>query len=168
MANFFSTGQVCTNGTRVFVPHSLKVSFEERLLEKMQYIRAGDLMDLSTNFGPLVSRVHHEKVIGYIKHGIETDKAELLYGGLEDAPHPPGGGSGFWIKPTIFTDCKDEMKIVQEEIFGPVMTILYYDTLEEAISRANTTSLGLAAGVFTRNLDLAHTTIGRLEAGITW
>ena len=168
MANFFSTGQICTNGTRVFVPHALKKSFEGRLVEKMQYVRPGDLMDLNTNFGPLVSKVHHEKVMGYVRHGIETDKATLLYGGLEAASPPQGGEHGFWMKPTIFTDCKDNMKIVQEEIFGPVMTILYYDKLEEAIIRANTTTLGLAAGVFAKNIGLAQKVVGRLEAGITW
>ena len=168
MANFFSTGQVCTNGTRVFVPKSLRPSFEKRLLEKMKYVRMGDLMDLDTNFGPLVSKVHFDKVMGYVKHGIERDKATLLYGGLEPPSYPKGGENGFWMQPTIFTDCDDNMKIVQEEIFGPVMTILSYETIEEVIVRANATSLGLAAGVFTKNINLAHNIIDQLQAGITW
>ncbi len=81
LANFFSTGQVFTNGTRVFVPKQLKSAFEKALLQKMQYIRAGDVWDPNTNFGPLVSKAHYSKVISYIKHGIEIDKAKLLHGG---------------------------------------------------------------------------------------
>lgn len=168
MANFFSSGQVCTNGTRVFVPSQKKQQFEKRLLEKMEYIRPGDLMDPNTNFGPLVSEVQYQKVLGYIKYGIERDGAKLLYGGPEKPESIKGMESGYWIKPTIFTDCNDSMKIVQEEMFGPVLTILTYDSIDEAISRANATPLGLAAGVFTKDLNMAHKVIARLEAGITW
>ncbi|KAI9934407.1 hypothetical protein ASPWEDRAFT_117870 [Aspergillus wentii DTO 134E9] len=168
MANFYSTGQVCTNGTRVFVPASWKVAFEKRLLTKMQYIRPGPLFDEATNMGPLSSAIHHEKVTSYIKHGIETDKATLLYGGLGKPQVPKDLEAGFWVRPTVFTDCTDSMRIVKEEIFGPVMSILYYETVEEAVRRANTTELGLAAGVFTKDLNQAHRIIDQLEAGITW
>ncbi|KAL9602790.1 MAG: hypothetical protein Q9219_001633 [cf. Caloplaca sp. 3 TL-2023] len=168
MANFFSTGQVCTNGTRVFVPAQMKRHFEDRLLEKMEHIRPGDLMDPSTNFGPLVSEVHYQKVLGYIKYGIEQDHAKLLCGGPEKPENIKGMESGYWMKPTVFTDCNDSMKIVREEIFGPVLMILTYDSVDEAISRANATPLGLAAGVFTTDLNLAHKVVARLEAGITW
>ncbi|KAF2644963.1 betaine aldehyde dehydrogenase [Massarina eburnea CBS 473.64] len=173
MANFFSTGQVCTNGTRVFIPSSIKEEFEKKLLEKVQHIRPGDLFDLNTNFGPLVSKPHYEKVKSYIKHGIETDKAKLLCGGTEKpswlASHPNKAYSnGYWVQPTIFTNCTDNMKIVREEIFGPVLTLLTYDTVDEVVARANDTPLGLAAGVFTKDLNLAHQVIGKLEAGITW
>jgi len=168
MANFFSTGQVCTNGTRVFVHADQKEDFESRLQQKMSYIRPGDLMDPNTNFGPLVSKAHYDKVIGYIRHGIEIDKAKLLCGGSEKPEAIKGLEDGYWVKPTVFTDCVDSMKIVQEEIFGPVMTILTYKTVDEAIERANATRLGLAAGVFTRDLNMAHKVIARLEAGITW
>lgn len=173
MANFFSTGQVCTNGTRVFVPSSIKSQFEKRLVEKMRYIRAGDVMDENTNFGPLVSKPHYEKVQKYIKHGIENDKARLLCGGPEAPSWLQNFGNkeyknGFWVQPTVFTDCTDSMTIVQEEIFGPVMSILSYEIVDEAVQRANATKLGLAAGVFTKDLNLAHQVISRLEAGITW
>lgn len=168
MANFYSTGQVCTNGTRVFVPSSMKAAFEKRLLEKMQYIRPGPLFDEATNMGPLSSGVHMEKVASYIRHGIETDKATLLYGGLGKPQVPKDLESGYWVRPTVFTDCTDDMRIVKEEIFGPVMSILSYETVEEAVKRANTTELGLAAGVFTKDLNLAHRVIDQLQAGITW
>ena len=168
MANFFSTGQVCTNGTRVFIHENQKQSFESKLLLKMNFIRPGDLMDPNTNFGPLVSQLHYDKVVSYIRYGVEKDKARLIYGGPEKPEVVTGFEHGFWIKPTVFTDCTDSMKIVQEEIFGPVMTILSYQTIDEAVERANANPLGLAAGVFTRDLNLAHKVIAKLEAGITW
>lgn len=169
MANFFSTGQVCTNGTRVFIPKSMKPAFESLLLEKIKLVRPGDLMDPNTNFGPLVSKVHHEKVLKYINHGINTDKATLLCGGTsKPASLPSSLQNGLWIQPTIFTNCTDTMKIVKEEIFGPVMSILTYDTIDEAITRANDTELGLAAGVFGKDINACHSVIARLEAGITW
>ena len=169
MANFFSTGQVCTNGTRVFVPRKMRGGFERMLLERVEDVRVGDLMDERTNFGPLVSQVHYEKVVGYIRHGIEVDKAQLLCGGLgKPMGVPEKLKDGYWVRPTVFTDCRDDMKIVQEEIFGPVMSILYYDTLDEAVQRANNTDMGLAAGVFGTNIDQCHDVVRRLEAGITW
>ena len=169
MANFFSTGQVCTNGTRAFIPAAMKNAFEQKLLEKMQYIRLGNLLDMATNFGPLVSQMHYEKVIGYIDHGINLDKAKLLYGGTKK----PEGlaknlSNGYWVRPTIFTDCTDSMKIIREEIFGPVLSVLTYKSVEEAVQRANKTDLGLAAGVFGRDLNMAHKVVSKLEAGITW
>ena len=168
MANFFSTGQICTNGTRAFIPKEMKAAFEKRLLEKMEYIRPWDLMDPRTNFGPLVSEIHYNKVIDYIKHGIEIDKAKLLFGGPEKPNTPKGLEDGFWVKPTVFTDCTDSMKIIQEEIFGPVLGILTYDSIDEAITRANATPMGLAAGVFTKDLNMAHKVVAKLQAGITW
>ncbi|KAL3470453.1 aldehyde dehydrogenase domain-containing protein [Aspergillus californicus] len=168
MANFYSTGQVCTNGTRVFIPKSMKKEFETRLLQKMQFVRAGPLFDPNTNFGPLSSATHQEKVTAYIRDGIEKDKATLLYGGVGKPSLPKNLEAGFWVRPTIFTDCTDDMRIVKEEIFGPVMSILTYDTVEEAVKRANATELGLAAGVFTKDFNSAHRIIDQLEAGITW
>ncbi|KAF2133112.1 betaine aldehyde dehydrogenase [Dothidotthia symphoricarpi CBS 119687] len=173
MANFFSTGQVCTNGTRVFVPSAMKSEFEKRLLEKMAHIRPGNLHDPATNFGPLVSKAHYDKVISCINHGIKSDKATLLCGGPETpawlASHTDKSyQNGYWVQPTVFTDCTDDMKIVQDEIFGPVMSILAYDSVDEVVRRANATDVGLAAGVFTNDLNLAHKVIAKLEAGITW
>ncbi|KAI1170660.1 betaine aldehyde dehydrogenase [Nemania sp. FL0916] len=169
MANFFSSGQVCTNGTRVFVPRSMKKDFEKSLLEKISFVRAGDLFDMTTNFGPLSSKAHYTKVIEYIRRGIEVDKATLLCGGLKQPANLPSNlRQGYWVEPTVFTDCEDSMAIVREEIFGPVMAILTYDTIDEAVQRANATELGLAAGVVGRDIDQCHLVISRLEVGITW
>ncbi|KAK2629255.1 hypothetical protein QTJ16_000075 [Diplocarpon rosae] len=169
MANFYSTGQVCTNGTRVFVPRTLKAAFEKRLLEKVAYIRSLAPLDPNSNFGPLVSESHYKKVLGYIQHGIESDKATLLCGGLAKPRSIPAGyEDGFWVQPTVFTDCTDDMKITREEIFGPVLCILSYDSVDEVVARANATPMGLAAGVFGRDLNTCHDVISRIEAGITW
>jgi betaine-aldehyde dehydrogenase len=169
MASLYSTGQVCTNGTRVFVPCSMKTAFERRLAEKMRFVRHGNIMDPTTNFGPLVSETHHQKVTRYIMHGIKVDKATLLAGGPGTPENiPKGCENGFWIRPTVFTDCNDNMLITREEIFGPVMCILTYNTVPEVITRANSSPLGLAAGIFTRDLNAAHKVISQLEAGITW
>jgi betaine-aldehyde dehydrogenase len=169
MANFFSTGQVCTNGTRVFVHKTMKSAFEKRLVEKMEYIRVLDPMDPNCNFGPLVSDIHYRKVLSYISHGVDVDKAKLLFGG-PDMPSkiPLGYENGFWVQPTVFTDCTDSMEITTEEIFGPVLCILTYDTVDEVVARANNTKLGLAAGVFGKDMNKCHEVIGKLEAGITW
>jgi betaine-aldehyde dehydrogenase len=169
MANFFSSGQVCTNGTRVFVPESLLPQFEKTLLDKMQHIRPGDPLDTSVNFGPLVSKPHHAKVISYIQHGLDSDDAKLLVGG----PSPPSSlpnsvRHGYWVQPTVFTQCRDDMKISTDEIFGPVMCILPYRTVDEVIARANNTAMGLAAGVFTNDVNRAAAITQRLQAGIVW
>ncbi|MCJ1438611.1 hypothetical protein MMC27_008001 [Xylographa pallens] len=169
MANFFSTGQVCTSGTRVFVPAHLQAAFEARLLAKMPRIRIGAPLDPRTNIGPLVSRAHHAKVLAYIQHGLAVDGAELLCGGVDPpAGVPPGCEDGYWVQPTVFRNCRDEMRIVREEIFGPVMCILPYGSVAEAVRRANASPLGLAAGVFTRDVNRAHAVVAQLQAGIAW
>lgn len=165
MANFYSSGQVCTNGTRVFVPARLKAAFEEKVLARVERIRPGDLFAESTNFGPLVSFPHRENVLRYIETG-KQEGARLLCGG--EVLKGKGFDHGAWVAPTIFTDCDDQMTIVREEIFGPVMSILSYDDEEEAVRRANATEYGLAAGVVTPDLNRAHRLIHRLEAGICW
>ena len=165
MANFYSSGQVCTNGTRVFVPRALLASFEGKLLERVKRIRIGDPLDEATNFGPLVSLAHLEKVMGYIDSGL-AEGARLLIGGqrLEDGELDQGA----YVAPTVFTDCTDCMRITREEIFGPVMSLLAYDSEDEVIQRANATDYGLAAGVVTCDVNRAHRLIHQLEAGICW
>lgn len=165
MANFYSSGQVCTNGTRVFVPNALKSQFEQAIKARVSKIAIGDPMNENTTLGPLVSFAHKDKVEGYIQAGID-EGARLLCGGLStlDATFD----NGAYVAPTVFTDCTDEMTIVQEEIFGPVMSILGYDSLDKAVQRANATHYGLAAGVVTQELNTAHSVIAKLQAGICW
>lgn len=165
MANFFSSGQVCTNGTRVFVPQALKTDFEAKVVERVKRIKLGDPLAAETNFGPLVSTPHMEKVLGYIAQG-QTEGARLLTGGERVTQGELAKGN--FVAPTVFTDCRDDMAIAREEIFGPVMSILAYADEDEVVRRANDTEYGLAAGVVTRDLARAHRMIHRLEAGICW
>jgi betaine-aldehyde dehydrogenase len=165
MANFFSSGQVCTNGTRVFVPQALKADFEAKVVERVQRIKLGDPLAAETNFGPLVSTPHMEKVLGYIAQG-QAEGARLLTGGERVTQGELARGN--FVAPTVFTDCRDDMAIAREEIFGPVMSILAYADEDEVVRRANDTEYGLAAGVVTRDLARAHRMIHRLEAGICW
>ncbi|WP_278442912.1 betaine-aldehyde dehydrogenase [Pseudomonas oryzihabitans] len=165
MANFFSSGQVCTNGTRVFVPQALKADFEAKVVERVKRIKLGDPLAAETNFGPLVSTSHMEKVLGYIAQG-QAEGARLLTGGERVTQGELAKGN--FVAPTVFTDCRDDMAIAREEIFGPVMSILAYADEDEVVRRANDTEYGLAAGVVTRDLARAHRMIHRLEAGICW
>ncbi|MCD4866813.1 betaine-aldehyde dehydrogenase [Pseudomonas sp. PLB05] len=165
MANFFSSGQVCTNGTRVFVPQALKADFEAKVVERVKRIKLGDPLAAETNFGPLVSTPHMEKVLGYIAQG-QAEGARLLTGGERVTQGELAKGN--FVAPTVFTDCRDDMIIAREEIFGPVMSILAYADEDEVVRRANDTEYGLAAGVVTRDLARAHRMIHRLEAGICW
>ncbi|MYL24299.1 betaine-aldehyde dehydrogenase [Halomonas alkaliantarctica] len=165
MANFYSSGQICTNGTRVFVEASVKEAFEAKIKARVERIQAGDPMDPAVNFGPLVSFEHQEKVLAYIALGKE-EGARVLVGGDEwNSGHYANGA---WAAPTVFTDCRDDMRIVREEIFGPVMSVLAFDDEAEVIRRANDTPYGLAAGVFSESLNRAHRVIHQLEAGICW
>ncbi|AHY57714.1 betaine-aldehyde dehydrogenase [Stenotrophomonas rhizophila] len=165
MANYYSAGQVCTNGTRVFVPQALLTDFEQALSERIARIRIGDPLNEDTNFGPLVSAAHMQRVLDHIASG-KTEGARLVCGGerLTDGAF----GKGCYVAPTLFSDCRDDMRIVREEIFGPVLSLLAYQTEEEAVRRANATEYGLAAGVVSSDLSRAHRLIHQLEAGICW
>lgn len=165
LGNFYSTGQICSNGTRVFVQSGIKDRFIERLVERTRAIRIGDPLDPDTQMGPLVSEAQREKVLGYVETG-RSEGATLDYGGGV----PTGGAfdAGAYVEPTIFSDVTDDMTIAREEIFGPVMSVLAFETEEEGITRANGTQFGLAAGVFTRDLTRGHRVAGQLQAGICW
>ena len=165
MANFYSSGQVCTNGTRVFVHRSQATEFEQKIDERVKRIRMGDPQDANTNFGPLASFAHMDKVLNYIELG-KKEGARLLIGGTRATEGTLAKGN--YVQATVFTDCTDNMTIVREEIFGPVMSILAYDDEDEVIRRANNTEYGLAAGVMTQDLNRAHRVIHQLQAGICW
>ena len=165
MANFYSSGQVCTNGTRVFVPEVLKERFEQEILTRVARIKVGDPLDPQTNFGPMVSFPHMDNVLRYIEQG-KVEGARVLAGG---GRYTEGAcAAGAYVMPTVFTDCQDHMQIVQEEIFGPVMSILSYATEAEVVERANSSIYGLAAGVVTPDLNTAHRIIHQMQAGICW
>lgn len=165
LANFYSSGQVCSNGTRVFVHSKIKAAFLEQLLERVGKMRIGDPMDPATQVGALVSEQHMQKVLGYIARG-RAEGARLRIGGNRVVSG--GLGKGYFVAPAVFDQCHDDMAIVREEIFGPVMSVLEFDDEAEVIQRANATEFGLAAGVFTNDLTRAHRVIAKLEAGTCW
>lgn len=158
LGNFYSSGQVCSNGTRVFVHRSIREAFLTRLVERLQGAVMGDPLDEDTNFGPMVSEGQIGIVEGYVAKGI-AEGARLVCGGKRLKQ------DGFWMPPTVFADVTDDMTIAREEIFGPVMCVLDFDDEAEVLARANATEYGLAAGVFTRDLARAHRMVAGFEAG---
>jgi betaine-aldehyde dehydrogenase len=165
LANFYSSGQVCSNGTRVFVHRSIKTAFLERLVRRVNAMRIGDPMDPQTQVGALISEQHMHKVLSYIERG-RSEGARLLTGGSRVISGALA--RGFFVAPTVFDNCRDDMAIVREEIFGPVMSVLDFEDEHEVIERANATEFGLAAGVFTNDLTRAHRVIAQLQAGTCW
>jgi betaine-aldehyde dehydrogenase len=164
-ANFYSSGQICSNGTRVFVQNGIKETFLARLAERTAKARLGDPMDETIDTGPLVSRAQYDKVMGYIATG-KKEGARLVCGGTgADVAGLPGG---LFVTPTVFADVADHMAIAREEIFGPVMCVLDFENEDEAVARANATEFGLAAGVFTRDLARGHRVVASLNAGTCW
>ncbi len=158
LGNFYSSGQVCSNGTRVFVQKGIKEAFLARLSERLATAKIGDPLDEEVNFGPMVSQNQMNIALGYIEKG-RAEGARLVYGGERI------DGDGFYMQPTVFADVTDDMTIAREEIFGPVMSVLDFDTEEEVMARANDTEFGLAAGVFTNDLTRAHRIVAGFEAG---
>lgn len=162
LGNFYSAGQVCSNGTRVFVQKGIKARFLERLAARTAGIVLGDPLDEATQMGPLVSAAQMDKVLGYMATA-KAEGARLVCGGGRAALN-----TGFYVQPTVFADVTDAMTIAREEVFGPVMAVLDFETEEEVVARANDTEFGLAAGVFTADLTRAHRVIAKLEAGTCW
>lgn len=165
LGNFYSSGQICSNGTRVFVQDALHDRFLERLAERTAAIRLGDPMDEATQMGPLVSAAQHARVMGFIETG-RAEGARLIHGGK--VPALQGLEAGCYVEPTIFADVTDEMTLAREEIFGPILSLLRFHDEAEAIARANATPYGLAAGVFTADLARGHRVAHALQAGIVW
>ncbi len=163
LANFYTQGEVCSNGTRVFVHESIHADFIGRLASRAQKMKIGDPLDPSTDVGALISEEHLTKVLGYIEMA-RSSGARLVCGG----GRPAGPDRGWFVEPTVFDQCTDDMQFVTEEIFGPVMAVLTFDSEEEVIARANDTVYGLAAGVFTKDLARGHRMAAALEAGIVW
>ncbi|MBV8531403.1 MAG: aldehyde dehydrogenase family protein, partial [Candidatus Eremiobacteraeota bacterium] len=161
---FANAGQVCSAGSRLILERSIHDRFVGRLVERAQKIRVGDGFDPATEMGPIISPVHRERVEGYIATGKE-EGARMLCGG-----NRLGGqlAEGNFIAPTIFDDTAPGMRIVQEEIFGPVLVVQTFGDEAEAIALANDTVYGLAGAVFTADIAKAHRVIRKMRAGITW
>ncbi len=158
---FGNQGQSCCASSRVFVHEDAY----ERFLEKAKAIASnlvvGDPMDGSTTQGAIVSDEQFQKILGYIESG-QAEGARLVEGGQRV------GSKGYFLRPTVFADVTDDMKIAKEEIFGPVMSCIKFKDINEAIRRANKTKYGLAAGIFSSDIDTVLTLVNALQAGSVW
>ncbi len=160
-ALFFNQGQCCCAGSRLFVEEKCYDEFVAKSVERAQRRVVGDPFESNTEQGPQVDQEQFDKVIGYIESGMR-EGAQILCGGHRL------GDRGFFIQPTVFADVKDYMKIAQEEIFGPVMSIIKFKDINEVIERANNTMYGLAAAVWTQDISKAHTIANNVRAGTVW
>ena len=161
---FFNQGEVCSAGSRIIVEESVKDAFVEKLVKKANAMTIGNGLQ-NYDLGPLITKKDMEKVLAYIQSGID-EGASLACGGER---YTEGDcAKGYFVRPTVFTNCTPQMKIVREEIFGPVVTVQTFRTEAEAIAMANDTDYGLAGAVFTSDLTRAHRAIAEIRAGITW
>ncbi len=162
---FWTQGEICTAGSRLFVQRPIFDDFVERFTARARSLRVGDPLDPRTQVGPLVSAAHRDRVMAHIRQGREAG-ARLMTGG--GAPQDPALARGHYVDPTVFVDVRPEMTIAREEIFGPVVSIMPFDTPEDAVRLANDTRFGLTAGVWTRDVKLAHRMARAIRAGTIW
>ncbi|MEH1948458.1 MAG: aldehyde dehydrogenase family protein [Nostoc sp.] len=160
-ALFFNQGQCCAAGSRLFVEEKCYDEFVAKSVERAKQRIVGNPFDAKVEQGPVIDQMQLNKVVSYIESGI-SEGARLLCGGSQV------GNNGFFIEPTVFADVQDYMKIAQEEIFGPVMSIIKFKDIDEVIERANATIYGLAAGVWTKDISKAHAIINNVRAGTIW
>ena len=158
---FFNAGQVCCAGTRIFLEKKIHDAFAEKLVEKTKKLRQGDPFDPKTEIGPQVSSEQLEKVMRYLEIG-KKEGARLLVGGNRPS------GAGYYVKPTLFDEATNDMRIAREEIFGPVACLIPFQDADEVIQQANDTFYGLAAAVWTRDIEKAHRFAKMVRAGTVW
>jgi acyl-CoA reductase-like NAD-dependent aldehyde dehydrogenase len=158
---YSNSGQACNAGSRLFVQADLFDEVTDRLADYAREAKVGPGLDPETEFGPLVSEEQFDRVVGYIDSGLE-EGAEVVVGGRPDGERPAGG---YFVHPTLFTGVRDDMRIAREEIFGPVLVAMPFESLEEVAARANDTEYGLAAGLWTRDISQAHKLAAMLQAG---
>ncbi|CAL9625150.1 Betaine aldehyde dehydrogenase [Streptomyces sp. enrichment culture] len=158
-------GQACESGTRLLLPAGLHDEFVTRLLARLKTLRLGSPLDPATDIGPVMGPAQHARILGYIETG-KKEGATLVHGGT--VPTGPGFEKGWWIEPTVFTGVRNDMCIAREEIFGPVLSVLSYDTVDEAVEIANDTEYGLSAGIWSQDVPRALEIAGRLQAGSVW
>ncbi|XP_018007125.1 4-trimethylaminobutyraldehyde dehydrogenase A [Hyalella azteca] len=166
MANFLSQGQVCSNGTRVFVHRSILGEFTDKLVTATRKLKIGNPFDDDTTVGATIHEEHARKVLSYIDSA-KREGCRVLCGGERELLTGPLAG-GWYLQPTVLADCTDSMKVVQEEVFGSVVALLVFDDEEEVVARANNTDYGLAGAVFTKDLQRGHRVSAALQCGTVW
>jgi acyl-CoA reductase-like NAD-dependent aldehyde dehydrogenase len=156
-------GQSCGSNSRVFVHDALYDEFLDAAAARLDAMRVGAAYDPETEMGPLVTKAHHERVLGYVAAGRE-DGARLVAGGSR----PAGLDDGFFLRPTLFADVDMSMRVAREEIFGPIVSVFRWSDYDTVIRQANDVELGLTASIWTNDLSLAHKTAAALDAGYIW
>jgi len=164
-AIYANKGEVCSAGSRLLLHESIHDQFLERLTDKARKMRVGDPLDPKTEMGAQISQTQLDRILGYIKSGVD-EGAKLLCGGERDTEAEKA--KGFFVKPTVFTEVKPQMKIAQEEIFGPVLATMKFHDEEEAVDIANGTVYGLVSAVWTKDIQRAHRLARRMKAGVVW
>ena len=164
-ASFVASGQTCIQGSRAVVHSSIYDRFVEQLSAKVANIRMGDPTDFETQMGPVVSKPSYDRILNYVKIA-RNEGATVAHGGKH--PEGPQFANGYFIEPTILADVRQNMTVAQEEIFGPVVCVIPFDTEEEAIAIANDIPYGLGCSIWTRDVARAHRVAGEVEAGIVW
>ena len=162
---FANKGEICSAASRLLLHADIHDSFLDELVSRARRLKAGDPLDKSTTLGSQISATQLERILSYIQAG-KTEGAKLMCGGERDTEGAKG--KGFFVKPTIFSEVKPEMKIAQEEIFGPVLAALRFRDADEAVAIANSTIYGLVSAVWTRDIRLAHRVAGEIKAGVVW
>jgi len=160
-ALYFNQGQCCCAGSRLFVEDSIHDEVVDRLRQRNQDQRIGDPFDLGTNQGPQVDQAQFDKILKYVEYG-KADGADCVSGGKRH------GDQGYFVEPTLFTNVEDDMRIATDEIFGPVLSVLKFSDVDEIAKRANNTTFGLAAAVWTRDIGKAHRFAKQVRAGTVW
>lgn len=160
---FFNMGQCCVAGSRTYVEEKIYDEFVERSADRANKRTVGDPFDANTEHGPQIDKEQLDKILSLIESGKE-EGAKLVAGGERHCELP----DGYYVKPTVFADVEDNMRIAREEIFGPVQQLIKFKNIDEVINRANDTDYGLAAAVFTKDIDKANYIVGGLRAGTVW
>jgi acyl-CoA reductase-like NAD-dependent aldehyde dehydrogenase len=161
---FYNKGEVCAAGSRLFLEQSIHDEFMAKLTDRVKTFKVGDPMDKATRMGPVVSKAQMETVLGYIEAG-KREGAQLVAGGQRASV---GNGKGYYVEPTIFDGVSNTMTIAREEIFGPVLSVIPFKSVEEGIAQGNATSYGLAAAVWTRDVGKALRAAKAIRAGTVW
>ena len=165
LAAYYNTGQICTSGSRLLVDERVAPKLIDALADRARQIRVGPPLEAATQLGPVISRAQHERVMGYIKIGRDSGAKAIIGGGQ---PHIAGHENGFYVEPTIFAGVDPSMRIAQEEIFGPVLSVITFRDESEAIRIANGVMYGLSSMVWTRDLGRAFRVAEQLDSGIVW
>ncbi len=162
MATFFNHGQQCVAGSRLYLPKRRFDQYMDRLLDFADYMKVGSGFDRNIHIGPMVSKTHHERVLGYIDRGRDAGAT------VETGGEAVEGADGYFIRPTVITDVDHSFECVREEIFGPVLCVMQYDDLDDLVAKANDNQYGLASSVWSQNISKVNMLIPRIQTGTVW